>query len=64
MNSRNLAIAGSSSPPDGKLFIVNRQNKGRSPRLLLGKLRQVTIAGCTDHLGPFALDGLGQRTNA
>ncbi|MNL66617.1 hypothetical protein D3C87_1911110 [compost metagenome] len=48
----------------GKLFIVNGQNKRTGPALLLGKLREVTVAGDADHLKALGLDGLRQRTNA
>ena len=40
-----------------EFLIVDRQHKSTGPRLLLRKLGQITIAGHTQHLEPFLLDG-------
>ncbi|MBS1143573.1 MAG: hypothetical protein H6R14_979 [Proteobacteria bacterium] len=44
-----------------QLLVVDRQDEGRRPALLLGKRSQVTITGHPQHFHAFLLDGLGQR---
>ncbi len=41
-----------------KFFVVDRQNKCRGARLLLRKLRQVTVAGNTNYLPAFFFDSV------
>ena len=47
-----------------ELFVVNRQDKSAGAALLLCKLRQIAVAGDTQHLKAFRLNRLGQRTDA
>ena len=47
----------------GELFVVNRKNKRRGPALLLRKLGEIPITGDPQHFHPFALNGVGKRTN-
>ena len=47
-----------------EFLVVDGQHKGRGARLLLGELRQIAIAGDTQHLEAFVLDGLGQGADA
>ena len=47
-----------------ELLIVNRKNEGAGAALLLGKLRQIAIAGGAHHLKALFLDGFGQRPDA
>jgi hypothetical protein len=44
-----------------EVFVVDREDEGRSAALLLGKRRQVAIAGDSEDLKALLLDGLGQR---
>ena len=48
----------------GELLVVDRQDEGTGPALLLRELRQVAVAGHAQHLEALALDRLGERTDA
>jgi hypothetical protein len=50
--------------PRGKFFVVDRQDEGAGAALLLGKLRQVTVAGHPQNLEALADDGIGQSADA
>src|SRR5690606_6722258 len=46
-----------------ELFIVDRQDERAGAALLLGERAEIAVAGDTDHLDTFGLDGGCQRTN-
>src|SRR5690625_746651 len=46
-----------------KLLIIDRQDKGTGPTLLLYKRTEITKAGHPDHLYPLGLNRLGQRSH-
>src|SRR3546814_16178015 len=46
-----------------EFFVVNGQDKGRSPALLLDKRGQIAIAGHPEPIEPLILDSLGKHTN-
>ena len=48
----------------GEFFIIDRQHEGTGARLLLRKLRQVAVAGRSQHLEAFAFDGFRNGANA
>ena len=50
--------------PGGEFLVVNRQDEGTGPALLLGELAQVAITGDAQHLETFGLNGLRQRADA
>ena len=47
-----------------ELLVVDRQDEGAGPTLLLGKLAQIPITGDTQHFKTLSLYRLGQRANA
>ena len=47
-----------------ELFIVDRQHEGRCARLLLGKLRQIAVAGHAQHFHAFFFHCGGKGANA
>ena len=47
-----------------EFLVINGQHKGACAGLLLCELRQVSVAGCAQHLEAFALDCTGNGTDA
>jgi hypothetical protein len=47
-----------------ELLVVDRQDEGAGPALLLRELAEVAVAGVAQHLEAFLLDRLGQRADA
>ena len=49
--------------PRGEFFVVNRQNKSRRTRLLLRKLRKVTIARDPEHFHALFFQRISERAD-
>src|SRR5690554_6511450 len=49
---------------DVEFLVIDRQDEGACPALLLGKRTQVAVAGYAQHLDALGLDGSGERSNA
>ena len=46
-----------------QFLVVDRQDEGRRPALLLGERGQVTVTGDTEHFQPFLFQRCGQRAD-
>jgi len=47
-----------------EFLVIDRQDKGTGARLLLGKFRQIAVAGDTQHFEALILDRFGHRADA
>jgi hypothetical protein len=64
MKLRRFSTTGSSVGAGREFLVVDRQDERAGAALLLGKLRQVAVAGGAQHLEALGLDGLRQRADA